>query len=212
MANGKTYSIGKKTAKIKWTTHKDDYNTLYNDVYLYYKGVRHNPFKNYKIKPLKTHPNDKLKIVKFFANKKVKLEINEGREFYAKTNSRGLLVLTPPEKTGNYKYFVFASKGWYEFKIKVQHSVSIPKVTLKKSAKKVVVPLQLKKIDGIFRKNQKITFKLDNKTYNVKTNKYGIAKVTIKKPVLNTQKVGQKVILQATYKNDSSKTKIKVKK
>ena len=42
-------------------------------------------------------------------------------------------------------------------------------------------------------KNAKVTFKFNGKTYKTKTNKYGIAKVTIKKSVL---KKCQSIILQ----------------
>ena len=76
----------------------------------------------------------------------------------------------------------------------------------------MVIPLQLRKIDGKFYKNQKITFKFNNKTYIVKTDSKGVAKVTIKQSVLKKLAVGQKVTLEATYKKDTISKILKVKK
>ena len=51
---------------------------------------------------------------------------------------------------------------------------------------------------------KKITFKFNGKTYNAKTNKKGVAKVTIKSSVLKKLKVGKSVVYNASYK----KTKV----
>lgn len=218
-STGKAHLIDKKNAKIRWARHDYDFTKIGN-YYLFYKYKVNNPYGNFKLKLFKTHPNDKEKIHviiykkngKMFANKKVRYDIN-GEILTAKTNSRGLLVIPTPKKTGKYTIRVMmTSTAHLTFDVKVYHSVSIPKVTVKKSAKKVVIPLQLRKSDGKFHKNQKITFKFDNKTYNIKTNKKGVAKVTIKKSELNKLKVGQKVVLQATYKKDTATKIVKVKK
>ena len=218
-ATGKARLIGKKKAKIKMSKQKwRPYRV--GKAYYFYRYLKNDPNGDYFHKVFKTHPNDKQKIKviiykkngKFYKNKKVRYSINHGQEIAAKTNSRGLLVLDAPKKTGTYRYEIYALKGSLEFKVKVSHSVSIPKVALKKSAKKVVIPLQLRKIDGKFYKNKKITFKLDNKTYNLKTNKKGIAKVTIKKSVLKKLDVGQNVKLSATYNNDTITRTVKVRK
>lgn len=60
--------------------------------------------------------------------------------------------------------------------------------------------------------NKKITFKFKGKKYTAKTNKKGIAKITIKKSVLNKLKVGKKVNYQATYIKSTVKYSLKVKK
>ena len=61
-------------------------------------------------------------------------------------------------------------------------------------------------------KNKKVTFKFNGVKYTAKTNKYGIAKVTIKKAVLNKLKVGKTVRYQATYGKDTVKKSAIVKK
>lgn len=214
---GKTYQIGKKTVKITFGKNLKPRND--HNVYCFYKYWKNNPLGDIDFKVFKTHPNDKEKIMLIFykkngevlANKKVKCSVN-GVEFQAKTNSRGLLVLDTPKKPGKYLFTVQVLKGWFDFNVKVSHSVSIPDVAIKKSAKKVVIPLQLRKIDGKFYKNQKITFKFNNKTYIVKTDSKGVAKVTIKQSVLKKLAVGQKVTLEATYKKDTISKILKVKK
>jgi len=61
-------------------------------------------------------------------------------------------------------------------------------------------------------KNKKVTFKFKGKKYKAKTNKKGIAKVTVKKSVLKKLKVGKKVKYQVTYLKDTVKRSVKVKK
>ena len=61
-------------------------------------------------------------------------------------------------------------------------------------------------------KNKKVTFKFKGKKYKAKTNKKGVAKVTIKKSVLKKLKVGKKVKYQVTYLKDTVKRNVKVKK
>ena len=85
------------------------------------------------------------------------------------------------------------------------------KVTVKKSAKKLVIKATLK-INGKVVKGKKITFKFNKKTYKAQTNKKGVAKVTIKKSVLKKLKVGKKVKYQASYGKTTVKQIVKVKK
>lgn len=82
---------------------------------------------------------------------------------------------------------------------------------VKKSAKKTVLTVTLK-VNGKAQKGIKITIKFNGKKYAVKTNKKGVAKVTIKKNVLKKLKVGKKVKCQAIYGKITVKKSVKVKK
>ena len=97
-------------------------------------------------------------------------------------------------------------------KLTVKHLVTLKKVTVKKSAKKLVLQATLAKVNGKYLKNKKITFKFNGKKYTAKTNKKGVAKVTVKSNVLKKLKVGKKVTYQATYVKDTVKKTVKVKK
>ena len=89
--------------------------------------------------------------------------------------------------------------------------LTLKKVKVKKSAKKLVLRATLK-INGKAVKGKKITFKFKGKKYRAKTNKKGVAKVTIKKKVLKKLKVGKKVKYQATYGKVTKKYTVKVKR
>ena len=112
---------------------------------------------------------------------------------------------------GSYKITSQASGASVTKTLKVTHVLSLKKVKVKRSAKKLVLKATLKKVNGKYLKNNKITFKFNGKKFKAKTNKKGIAKVTIKQKVLKKLKVGKKVKYQATYKKDTVKYSIKVK-
>jgi parallel beta-helix repeat protein len=97
-------------------------------------------------------------------------------------------------------------------KVTVKHVVTLKAVTVKKSAKKLVLQATLSKVNGKYLKNKKITFKFNGKKYTAKTNKKGVAKVTIKSKVLKKLKVGKKVTYQATYLKDTVKKTVKIQK
>ena len=77
-------------------------------------------------------------------------------------------------------------------------SLKLKKVKVKRSAKKLVIKATLK-IDGKAAKNKKLTFKFNKIKYTAKTNKKGVAKITIKKNILKKLKKGKKVKYQVTY-------------
>lgn len=89
--------------------------------------------------------------------------------------------------------------------------LTLKKVKIKKSAKKLVLQATLK-INGVGKKGAKLTFKFNGKKYNVKTNKKGVAKVTISKKVLKKLKVGKKVKYQVSYGKTVKRLSAKVKK
>ena len=80
--------------------------------------------------------------------------------------------------------------------------LSLQPVKVKKSAKKITLKAILKKNKQL-QKGKKIKFKFNEKTYKAKTNKKGIAKVTINKSELEKLNVGQTVYYQATYSTNT---------
>ena len=88
----------------------------------------------------------------------------------------------------------------YTYNVVVNHAVKLKlnKVKVKKSAKKLVIKATLK-IDGKAVKNKKLKFKFNKKSYTAKTDKKGVAKITVKKSVLKKLKKGKKVTYQVTY-------------
>jgi len=97
-------------------------------------------------------------------------------------------------------------------KLTISRVLVLKAVTVKKSAKKLVLTATLKKVNGKYLKGKKITFKFNGKKYTAKTDKKGIAKVTIKSNILKKLKVGKKITYQATYVKDTVKKTVKIKK
>ena len=89
--------------------------------------------------------------------------------------------------------------------------MTLKKVKVKKSAKKLVLSATLK-INGKAIKSKIIKFKFNKKTYTAKTDAKGIAKVTIKKSVLKKLKAGKKITYQASYGKTIKKITVKVLK
>jgi len=94
--------------------------------------------------------------------------------------------------------------------LKQKVKLTLNKVNVKKSAKKLVITAKLK-VNGKKVKGKVVKFKFNKKTYKVKTNKKGVAKLTIKKSVLKKLKIGKKVKYQVTYGKKSIKRTVKVR-
>lgn len=90
-------------------------------------------------------------------------------------------------------------------------TLTLKKVTVKKSAKKLTLQATLK-INGKAVKGKKITFKFNGKKLTTKTNSKGVSKVTVSKSILKKLKVGKKVTYTATYGKTTTKVSVKVKK
>lgn len=111
------------------------------------------------------------------------------------------------------EYFTTSVKS-VSFKVNKKSDVvklTLNKVKVKKSAKKLVIKATLK-INGKGVKGKTIKFKFYKKSYKAKTNKNGVAKVTVKKSVLKKLKVGKKITYKATYGKITKKVIVKVKK
>ena len=113
-------------------------------------------------------------------------------------------------KPGSYKISTVYKKESLSKKVTVKHIVNLKAVKVKKSAKKLVLQATVKVGKKAITK-KKVTFKFNGKKYTAKTNKKGVAKVTISKKILKKLKVGKKVKYQATYLKDTVKKTAKVK-
>lgn len=89
--------------------------------------------------------------------------------------------------------------------------LTLKTVKVKKSARKLVLSATLKQ-SGKALKGKKLTFRFNGKKYYAKTNKKGIAKVTVKKSVLKKLKAGKKITYKVSYGNITISKKVKVKK
>ncbi len=114
------------------------------------------------------------------------------------------------------KYKVMAEYKNYKVynKLVVKQTLKLVKktVSVKKSAKKLVLKAKLKWANGKAIKGKKIVFKFKGKKYTAKTNKKGIAQVTIKKNVIKKLKKGKTYKYSASYLKNTVKGKVKVKK
>lgn len=90
-------------------------------------------------------------------------------------------------------------------------SLTLKKVNVKRSAKKLVLKATLK-INKKAKKGLKVTFKFNGKKYVAKTDKKGVAKLTIKKKVLKKLRAGKKVKYMAKYSFKTVKYTVKVKR
>ena len=158
--------------------------------------------------------NDRRKLVG--ANEVVKFKIGK-KTFTRKTNKNGVVSFKIPSLApGKYKLKIISHEDYGRAItanriITVKHILSVKTVKVKKSAKRLILTASLKKGKTPL-KGKKITFKFKGKTYKAKTNKKGVAKVTIKKSVLKKLKVGKKVTYQAKYLKDVVKKSVKVRR
>ena len=89
--------------------------------------------------------------------------------------------------------------------------LTLKTVKVKKSARKLVLSAKLKQ-SGKALKGKKLTFTFKGKKYKAKTNKKGVAKVTVKKKVLKKLKVGNNITYKVSYGNITISKKVNVKK
>ena len=142
----------------------------------------------------------------------VKFYINGKYVKKVKTDKHGYATLKIGKAPGTYKISAKYGKVMITRNLKVKHAVTLKTVTVKKSAKSLVLKATLKKGKTPIRYKY-VKFYFNGKFIKkVKTSKYGVAKVTIKKTVLKKLKVGKTVKYQATYLKDTVKKSAKVKK
>ena len=150
-----------------------------------------------------------------FVGKNQVVNIKIGKKvFKVKTNAKGYAILKIPYSITPGKYIIAATYSGQTVKNKlaVKQVLKTKKtVTVKKSAKKLVLKATLKKGKTPL-KNKLVKFQLNGKLYKAKTNKKGLAKVTVKKSAINKLKAGKKYSIKVIYLKDIVKSTLKVKR
>lgn len=126
--------------------------------------------------------------------------------------TNGIAKFKVTQVPGSYKITISSLGKSITRTITVKHLVTLKSVTVKKSAKKLVLQATLGKVNGKYLNKKAVSFKFNGKTYKAKTDKKGVAKVTITSTALKNLKVGKSVTYQATYLKDTVKKTVKVKK
>lgn len=133
--------------------------------------------------------------------------------FNVKTNADGYAILKIPNTISPGEYKIAATYAGQTVKnnLVVKQVLKTAKtVKVKKTAKKLVLQATLKQGKTPI-KNKVIRFKVNGKIYKAKTNKNGIAKVTIKKSAINKLKI-RKYVIKVSYLNDVVKSTLKVRR
>ena len=135
------------------------------------------------------------------------------KTYKAKTSVNGYITLKIPKtlKPGTYKLTATYKGQTIKKAIKVKQNLkTTKKYSVKKTAKKLVIKATLKNGKKAV-KGKKITLNINGKKFSAKTNKYGIAKFTIKKNVIKKLKKGKTYTVKVTYLKNTIKTKVKVR-
>jgi C1A family cysteine protease len=142
------------------------------------------------------------------AGAKVTFTINKKTKT-VKTNKNGIAKIKITDIPKKYTIKTKYNGKTYKNTVTVKQVLTASKVTVKKTAKKFTLKAKLK-INGKLQKGKVIKFKINGKTYKVKTNKNGIAKKTLNKNALKLKK-GKKYTVKVTYLKDTIKTTVKIK-
>jgi hypothetical protein len=133
--------------------------------------------------------------------------------FNVKTDKKGYATLQIPNTITAGKYTIVVTYSGQSVKntlVVKQVLTSTKTVTVKKSAKKLVLKATLKDKKAL--KNKVVKFKVNGKIYSGKTNSKGIVKVTINKANLKKLKAGKKYTVTIAYLKNVIKTTLKVKR
>ncbi len=142
--------------------------------------------------------------------------IINGKTYTAKTDANGVAKIKITQKAGSYtvttKYLGSTAKNKLTVKaLPVKITLKASKtLKVKKTAKKLILKAALK-INAKSVKGKTVTFKFKGKTYKAKTDKKGMAKVTVKRNVIKTLKKGKKYTAKITYSKKSVKTIVTLK-
>ncbi|WP_405291730.1 Ig-like domain repeat protein [Methanobrevibacter sp.] len=145
------------------------------------------------------------------AGKTVTFKIN-GKTYSRTTDNDGYAMLKISLKPKTYTIVASFNGFSVKNKITVKSVVAAKNLKFKKSSKSVKIKVSLRKVNGKYLKNKKITLKFNKKTFKAKTNKKGVATFTIKNSVYKKLKTNKKYTYQVIYAKDKVKKTIKFKK
>jgi hypothetical protein len=173
---------------------------------------------NYKIQVFDTNGNPA-------AGETVKMTVN-GVTYTIKSDKNGYatlpIKLMPKTYTVTSTYKGATNKNT----LKVKNTLKAKKsFTVKKTAKKLVLKATLKWSNGKAIAGKKVSFKIKGKKFTVKTNKNGIAKITLSVKILSKKtikltfkkksvalKVGKTYKMPVAYKNETVSSKLAIVK
>ena len=127
-----------------------------------------------------------------------------------KTDKNGVAKIKITDLPGKYTMTTTFGGKKYKNTVTVKQVLTAGKVTVKKTAKKFTLKAKLK-INGKAVKGKWISFKLNGKTYKVKTNSKGIAQKTLNRNIIKNLRKGKTYTVKVTYLKDTIKTTVKVK-
>ncbi len=145
------------------------------------------------------------------AGQTVKITIN-GKTYSRTTNANGYASIKIKLAPKTYTVKATYANLTITKKVTVKSIIKAKNVNAKRSAKTVKIKVTLKKVNGKYLKNKKITLKFNKKTFKAKTNKKGVATFTIKNSVYKKLKTNKKYTYQVIYGKDKVKKTIKFKK
>ena len=137
----------------------------------------------------------------------------DGKTLNATTDDYGVALFDLNMAVGNYIAQISVGKINTTANVVIKSTTPVnPPVSQKIVLKAVKKTKATLKINGKKVKGKIIKFRFKGKTYKAKTNKNGLAKVTIKKKVIKKLKKGKKYTVKITYGKKTAKTVVKVKK
>ena len=146
-----------------------------------------------------------------FASQNVKITIN-GKTYSKATDKNGYTSLKISLAPKTYTVKAIYANLTVTKKVTVKSIITAKNINSKRSAKTVKIKVTLKKVNGKYLKNKKLTLKFNKKTFKAKTNKKGVATFTIKNSVYKKLKTNKKYAYQVIYGKDKVKKTIKFKK